>query len=574
MVADNYPVERFVEWTGEALMSKRMSIGLDIGSSAVRAAEVMIDGDRKVLRRFAQVGLPAGAVIEGEVRDREAVATAIKRLWQHGRFSSKKVIVGLGSQRAMVRQVEMPPMPDSELRSALRLKIGEFLPIPVEQAVVDFAPLPGAGGDASERRLLLVAAQRDVISDELGAVDAAGLTVVAVDSSSLALLRAVAGPKSPGGSPSGGLEAVVGIGAELITVAVRDGGAPRFMRTVALTNPNAPSVNDPLSPAVSPGDRSRPGVRSVTAPVVGTAQRLESIVSEVRSSLEYLLSQSGTGHFEQVLLTGGGAMLPGVTEALSTSLGLPVKLAELPLELDRKELGLEKEAFDEASYRWLSAVGLALWGTDTYGKPSLLPPEVAAKRQQIKVMQGAAVAVVVIAAALGVTSFSKVQSAHSLSSQIESSHKSASAFQVKINGLGYVLKIPAEVQSRRQLAVDALSGDINWIGLVNRLEAALPPSVKPESITMNKTESASPGGAALVLPPGSIVGSLTMSADTTGGAPAVAKFIDQVSRVKGLFALWVSSTTNSAGLTQIDSTAELTTGALSSRATALPGGDK
>jgi type IV pilus assembly protein PilM len=553
-------------------MSKRMSIGLDIGSSAVRAAEVMIDGDRKVLRRFAQVGLPAGAVIEGEVRDREAVAAAIKRLWQHGRFSSKQVIVGLGSQRAMVRQVEMPPMPDSELRSALRLKIGEFLPIPVEQAVVDFAPLPSAPGENAERRLLLVAAQRDVISDELGAVDAAGLSVVAVDSSSLALLRAVASPKAPGGSPTGGLEAVVGIGAELITVAVRDGGAPRFMRTVALTSPGGPSVSDPLSPIVSPGDRSRPAARSVTAPVVGAAQRLESIVAEVRSSLEYLLSQSGTGHFEQVLLTGGGAMLPGVTEALSTSLGLPVKLAELPLEIDRKELGLEKDALDEASYRWLSAVGLALWGTDAYGKPSLLPPEVAAKRRQTKVMQGAVVGVVVIAAALGVTSFSKVNSAHSINSQIKSYQTSAAAYQVKIDGLGYVLKIPSEVQSRRQLAVEALSGDIDWIGFVNRLDAAMPPTVKAESITLTKTEASA--GGPVVITPGSIVGSLVMTAETTSGAPAVAQFIDRVSRVKGLFALWVSSTTKASGQTEIQATAELTTGALSARAAALPGGDK
>jgi type IV pilus assembly protein PilM len=572
VVADNYGVERFVEWTGEALMSKRMSIGLDIGSSAVRAAEVMIDGDRKVLRRFAQVGLPAGAVIEGEVRDREAVAAAIKRLWQHGRFSSKKVIVGLGSQRAMVRQVEMPPLPDSELRSALRLKIGEFLPIPVEQAVVDFAPLPGTGGETAERRLLLVAAQRDVISDELGAVDAAGLSAVAVDSSSLALLRAVAGPKLPGGGPSGGLEAVVGIGAELITVAVRDGGTPRFMRTVALTNPNGPGVSDPLSPSVSPGDRSRPGARSATAPVVGAAQRLESIVGEVRSSLEYLLSQSGTGHFEQVLLTGGGAMLPGVTEALSTSLGLPVKLATLPLEIDHKELGLEKDALDEASYRWLSAVGLALWGTDTYGKPSLLPPEVAAKRQQVRAMQGAAVAVVVIVAALGVTSFSKVESAHHISNQIKSYQSSSTAFQVKIDGLGYVLKIPAEVQSRRQLAVEALSGDIDWIGFVSRLNAAMPPSVKAGSIILTKTEASA--GGPIVITPGSIVGNLTITAETSGGAPAVAQFIDRVSRVKGLFALWVSSTTNASGQTQIQATAELTTGALSARAAALPGGDK
>jgi type IV pilus assembly protein PilM len=555
-------------------MSKRMSIGLDIGSSAVRAAEVMIDGDRKVLRRFAQVGLPAGAVIEGEVRDREAVATAIKRLWQHGRFSSKKVVVGLGSQRAMVRQVEMPPMPDSELRSALRLKIGEFLPIPVEQAVVDFAPLPSAGGETAERRLLLVAAQRDVIADELGAVNAAGLSVVAVDSSSLALLRAVAGPKSPAGAPSGGLEAVVGIGAELITVAVRDGGTPRFMRTVALSSPGGPSMNDPLSAAVSPGDRSKPTARSVTAPVVGAAQRLESIVAEVRSSLEYLLSQSGTGHFEQVLLTGGGAMLPGVTEALTTSLGLPVKLAELPLEVDHKELGLEVDALNEASYRWLSAVGLALWGTDSYGKPSLLPPEVAAKRQQIKVMQGAAAAVVVIVGALGVTSFTKVESAHSISNQTKSYHASAAALQVKIDGLGYVLKIPAEVASRRQLAVEALSGDINWIGFVDRLEAAMPAGVKSQSITVTKTVAAATSGGPLVIAPGSVVGGLTMSAQTNGGAPAVAEFIDKVSRVNGLFALWVSSTTKTSGVTDIQATAELTTGALSTRAAALPGGDK
>jgi hypothetical protein len=311
----------------------------------------------------------------------------------------------------------------------------------------------------------------------------------------------------------------------------------------------------------------------VTAPVVGAAQRLESIVAEVRSSLEYLLSQSGTGHFEQVLLTGGGAMLPGVTEALSTSLGLPVKLAELPLEVDHKELGLQKDALDEASYRWLSAVGLALWGTDSYGKPSLLPPEVAAKRQQVKVMQAAAAGVVVIAAALGVTSFNKVDSAHSISNQIKSDQTSSAAFQVKIDGLGYVLRIPAEVQSRRALAVDALSGDIDWIGLVNRLEAAMPQGVKPESITLNKSEAA-PGGGPLVLSPGSIVGSLAMTADTSDGAPAVAQFIDRVSRVKGLFALWVSSTTKASGQTQIQAAAELTTGALSKRAAALPGGDK
>ena len=79
---------------------------------------------------------------------------------------------------------------------------------------------------------------------------------------------------------------------------------------------------------------------------------------------------------------------------------------------------------------------------------------------------------------------------------------------------------------------------------------------------------------ALILAPGSIVGSLTLTAETAGGAPAVAQFIDQVSRVRGLFALWVSSTTKASGQTQIQATAELTTSALSDRAAALPEGNK
>jgi len=553
-------------------VSKKVSIGLDIGSSAVRAAEVVIDGEHRVLRRFAQVGLPSGVVVEGEVHDRAAVAAAIKKLWQHGRFAGKKVVVGIGSQRAMVRQVEMPPMPDSELRSALKLKIGEFLPIPVEQAVVDFAPLPGGAtggeGAGATRRVLLVAAQRDVVTDVVDAVEAAGLRVEAVDSSSLALLRAVAQPGSGGsGGPGAGLVAVVGIGAELITVAVRDGGTPRFMRTVSLSG-NAGGVSDTFASLASAADRSRPGSRAAGPGVaIAPAQRLEAIVSEVRSSLEYLLSQSGTGQFEQVLVTGGGAMLPGVTEALSSAVGLPVRLAESPLELDTKGLALEHEALSEAQNRWLTAVGLALWGTDAYGNPSLMPAEISAKRQQQRAMMSAAATVVVLAAALGVTSYTRIHTADNIQSQIRRSTAESVALQARIKKLGFVLRVPQEVQTRRGLALDALYGDINWIGMMNRLAEAMPSDVTVQSVTLTKADI----GLSSNPIPGSIVGGLQMMAKTTGGSAAVAAFIDRVSRVKGLFALWVSSTTNAAGVTQIQASAELTTGALGSRAAAVPG---
>ena len=71
---------------GRRSVPKRTSIGVDIGSSAVRAAEVVIEGKRSALQRFAQVGLPPGAVVEGEVRDQAAVTAALKRLWAEGGF--------------------------------------------------------------------------------------------------------------------------------------------------------------------------------------------------------------------------------------------------------------------------------------------------------------------------------------------------------------------------------------------------------------------------------------------------------------------------------------------------------
>ena len=92
-----------------------------------------------------------------------------------------------------------------------------------------------------------------------------------------------------------------------------------------------------------------------TGVALGAAPRIEAIVTEVRSSLEYLLSQSGSSQLERVLLTGGGALLPGVTDALSTAVGLPVTIADAHLQLDNKSLGLEHGALDEASYRWLTA---------------------------------------------------------------------------------------------------------------------------------------------------------------------------------------------------------------------------
>jgi Tfp pilus assembly protein PilN len=367
------------------------------------------------------------------------------------------------------------------------------------------------------------------------------------------------------------MEAVVGVGAQLVTVAVREGGIPRFVRTVAL--PEEAMVRGSADELATVPEMPN-SARRAERPGAGVdTLYLESIVGEVRSSLEYLLSQSQSQSFEHVLLTGGGAMAPGLTEALSRALSLPVNFAELGFQIDKKELGLDDQALSDASYRWLTAVGLALWGTDVYGKASLLPAEVLAKRQQQRIMVGALAGIGLVAVALGGVSYAKINSAHDISDQIRTSQLEASSLTQKIDSLGYVTKVPDEVAQRRALATSALSGDISWTSLLRRIAEALPPSVTVQSIALTKTEQVSGSGEWLPAS-GIVVGTVQMSAETTGGAAAVAQFIDKVSRVRGLEALWVTSTVHSTGSTSLQANAQVTTAAFSTRATALPGGGK
>jgi len=96
----------------------RSLIGLDIGTSAVRAAEIRLGRSKPTLVRFGQVALPVGAVEAGEVVDAAAVAAAIKRLWKEAGFSSRVVTAAVGGPRVVARTTELPALSYADLPSS------------------------------------------------------------------------------------------------------------------------------------------------------------------------------------------------------------------------------------------------------------------------------------------------------------------------------------------------------------------------------------------------------------------------------------------------------------------------
>ncbi|MBI4728878.1 MAG: type IV pilus assembly protein PilM [Acidobacteria bacterium] len=351
--------------TGRGSVGKSI-VGLDIGTSAIRAAEIS-GGHPPTLVRFAQVSLPAGAVADGEVVDRRAVTDALKDLWRRGGFRAKRVATSVANQKVVVRQVDLPWMEEEELRGALRYQVQEYIPIPIEDAVLDYQVLEefAATDDARMVRVLVVAALRDMVGEFVGAVEDAGLHPDLIDYSGFAALRALAEPES-GVFAAREAEAVLDIGAGVTNILVHEGGIPRFVRILQAGGSDiTEALVAALGVGAEEGERLKVStVASNGAPVEGPTriieQRLASFVDDVRSSVEYYQAQPGAAPLSRVLIVGGGSRLPRLADRLAQALRLPVEEGRPLATVKLGRLGLDVGQLSQVSAVAAVAVGLAL----------------------------------------------------------------------------------------------------------------------------------------------------------------------------------------------------------------------
>lgn len=304
-------------------MAKRTAIGIDIGGTEVRAAEVSVDGDTIEVLRYAMEPLGGNAVREGVVLDQAAVTQALKALWSRGGFKTKDVVLGVGNQRVTVRSTPMPKMPLADLQSALPFQVGESLPMPVDEAVLGYYPTSEAPSDHGPvYEGLLVAASNETVMSTVGAAEAAGLVPQVVDLNGFALLRAIVR-----GPLAAGTVALVDLGARLTTVVIATNGLPRFVRSLPV---GALDLSDALSRSVgmSSADAEQllwsHGLAIPNAPDFAAAagpfgDATTQLVDGVRGSIGFHSSTNPQEPVGTVVLTGGGASVPGLGQSVASA---------------------------------------------------------------------------------------------------------------------------------------------------------------------------------------------------------------------------------------------------------------
>jgi type IV pilus assembly protein PilM len=341
----------------------RKIVGLDIGTTAVRAAELSVHRGRVVLERLGQQGLPQGAVVDGEVADPTAVTAAIKALWKHARIGGKQVVAGVANQRVVVRLVDLPWMQPQELQRSLAYQAGNYLPIPVDEAELDYDVI-GEYENASGQRLLrvlLAAAQKEMLAGHLRAVTAAGLQPVGIDLSPIALLRSL----GPAAGLAEGAEALVDVGARITNMVIHDNGAVRFLRILLMGGEDVTSTLERVLEmdhdtaertklAVSAGQE----VNAEAAELV--EQRLDAMVDEIRGSLDFYRAQQDATQLVRVVVSGGGSLLGPLVERLQAAGSVPVERGRTLAAVHIGRLGLAAEQLAEIEPRMAIPVGLAL----------------------------------------------------------------------------------------------------------------------------------------------------------------------------------------------------------------------
>jgi type IV pilus assembly protein PilM len=318
-------------------------VGLKIGASQVAAARVSNNGHAEVLQ-VAREPLDAGVVVGGELRDPDALAEALKVFFQRHKLPKKAVRLGIANNRIGVRTFDIVGIEDpKQLANAIRFRAQDALPIPIEEAVLDYQVLEETVNDEGEkvRKILLVVAYRELVDRYVTACRKAGIALVGIDLEAFALLRALAAPPADDAQANAALVAVA-VGHDRSTFAVSDGRVCEFTRVLEWGGQNlsvaiaraldlSPSEAEPIKHALSLAGGPAPEGLSdehVAAARNAVVRQVANFARELVSSLQFYQSQPNSLGIGEIVLTGGTAHLDGFAAELQKVIGVKVRVGD------------------------------------------------------------------------------------------------------------------------------------------------------------------------------------------------------------------------------------------------------
>jgi type IV pilus assembly protein PilM len=339
-------------------------VGLDIGSSAVKAVELKAAGNAafKVVA-FASEPVPPETIVDGAIVDGVAVADAIRRIFDTKRFKAKDVVASLSGNAVIVKKIALPVMTEAELEESIHWEAEQYIPFDIQDVNLDYQILDATPGEGGKQTMdvLLVAAKRDKIAEYTGVIAQAGRSAVVVDIDAFAVQNCF----EQNYGLDGGVTVLLNAGASAINVNIIAGQQSLFTRDISVGgNAFTEAVQREFNLSFEAAEQAKRGqpVEGVPFEDVRSVLRTmnEAVALEIQKTFDFFKATTSEDRIDRIVLCGGASRVDGFAELLEERFGAPVEFLDpfKTVAFDAARLGIAQPA--DVAPTAAVAVGLAL----------------------------------------------------------------------------------------------------------------------------------------------------------------------------------------------------------------------
>jgi type IV pilus assembly protein PilM len=339
-------------------------VGLDIGSSAVKAVELKAVGKGFKVVAFAIEPVPPDSIVDGAIIDGAAVADAIRRVFENKAFKTKEVAASLSGNAVIVKKINLPVMTEAELAESIYWEAEQYIPFDIQDVNLDYQILDAGTGPDSKGTMdvLLVAAKKEKIADYTGVISQAGRVPIIVDVDAFALQNAY---EVNYGLEPDAVVVLLNAGASAININILTGDQSTFTRDISIGgNSYTEAVQKELNLPFESAEQLKRGhpVEGVNpddvTPVLHAMT--ETVLLEIQKTFDFFKATASSDRIDRIVLSGGASRVNGFEAALQERFNTSVEVFDpfKKISFDPVKLGVSDP--DGLNPTAAVAVGLAL----------------------------------------------------------------------------------------------------------------------------------------------------------------------------------------------------------------------
>ena len=337
-------------------------VGLDIGSSSVKAIELKPVGKGFRVSALGVESVPPDSIVDGAIIDGGAVADAIRRLFANKKFKAKDVVASLSGNSVIVKKITLPSMTEAELSESIYWEAEQYIPFDIQDVNLDYEILDQSAGQEGSMEVLLVAAKKDKIADYTNVIAQAGKSPVVVDVDVFALQNAF---EANYGFEPNSVVAILNAGASAININILSGSQSVFTRDVSMGgNAFTEAVQKELNLPYESAEQLKKG-QDVDGATYEDARAVlramtDNVLLEVEKTFDFFKATASSDRIDRIMLSGGASRVEGFAESLRERFGTEVEPFDpfRQVACDPAKVGVD--SVDDVAAVAAVAMGLAL----------------------------------------------------------------------------------------------------------------------------------------------------------------------------------------------------------------------